>query len=52
MPMTDDPPSEREQLREAIRENGRLRAELILANQRIVALERRINAKNDTEPSP
>jgi hypothetical protein len=36
------PPPEREQLREAVRENERLRAELVLADQRIVALERRI----------
>jgi hypothetical protein len=36
------PPPEREQLREAIAENRRLQAELILANQRIVALEKRL----------
>jgi hypothetical protein len=36
------PPPEREQLREAIAENRRLQAELVLANQRIVALEARI----------
>ena len=38
----DSPPPEREQLRELIRENGRLRADLILANARIVALEKRL----------
>jgi hypothetical protein len=37
------PPPEREQMLELLRENERLRADLILANQRIVALERRIN---------
>lgn len=38
----DSPPPEREQMLELVRENERLRADLILANQRIVALERRI----------
>jgi hypothetical protein len=36
------PPPEREQLRVLVRENEGLRADLILANQRIVALEARI----------
>lgn len=39
----ESPPPEREQMLELVRENERLRADLILANQRIVALEARIN---------
>jgi hypothetical protein len=45
-----DPPPEREQLRALVHENERLRADLILANQRIVALEarlQRINRESD-----
>jgi hypothetical protein len=44
------PPPEREQLRALVHENERLRADLILANQRIVALEarlQRINRESD-----
>jgi len=36
------PPPEREQIRELLRENDRLREDLILANARIVALEARL----------
>lgn len=38
----DSPPPEREQMLELLRENKRLRADLMLANQRIVALEKRV----------